>query len=56
MATTSYTPPNYCAYTPQLICAHPPLSRLRSFHFKLEYHVCLTCLHQNRKNNTTRPY
>ena len=29
---------------------------IRSFHFKLEYHVCLTCLHPNRENNTTRPY
>jgi len=33
-----------------------PPKQLRSFHFKLEYHVCLTCLHPNRENNTTRPH
>ena len=41
---------------PKLLLAHPPRSRLRSFLFRLEYHVCLTCLHPNRENNTTRPY
>ena len=46
---TTRTPPNYYTYT-------PPLNKLRSFHFKLEYYVCLTCLHPNRENNTTRPY
>jgi hypothetical protein len=41
------TPPNWYAYTP-----YP--NKLRSFHFKVEYHVCLTCLHLSRENNTTR--
>src|SRR6266568_461429 len=45
---TVHNPPNYYAYTPHL-------NRLRFFHFKLEYHVCLTYLHPNRENNTTRP-
>ena len=40
MAATSCTPPNYCAHTPQLIRAHRPPNRLRSFFFRLEYHVC----------------
>jgi hypothetical protein len=43
------TPPNWYAYTP-----YP--NKFKSFHFKLEYHVCLTCLHPNRENNTTRPH
>ena len=55
MAATSCTPPNYCAHTPQLICAHPPLNRLRFFLFRLEHHVCLTRLHPNREDNA-RPY
>jgi hypothetical protein len=38
-----------------VIIAHPQ-NRLRSFHVKLEYHVCLTCLHLNRENNITRPH
>ena len=42
-------PPNWYAYTPYL-------NSFGSFHSKLEYHVCLTCLHPNRKNNTTRPH
>ena len=35
---------------------YPYANKLRSFHFKLEYHVCLTCSHPNRENNTTLPY
>ena len=47
MGTFNYTPPNYCIYTP-----YP--NKLRSFHFKSEFYLCLTCLHPNRENNTTR--
>jgi len=46
-----------------MIRVHPPINiyislpkQLRSFHFKLEYYICLTCLYPNRENNTTRPH
>jgi hypothetical protein len=52
MGTPIRIPPNYYIYTPQLLHVHPPLNKLRSFHFKLEYHVCLTCLHLNRENTS----
>ena len=44
---TAHTLPNYYAYTLP--------KKLRYFHFKLEHHVCLTCSHLNRENNTTCP-
>ena len=51
-ATASYTPPKRYAYTPQLIHIHPPPNRLRSYLFRLERHVCLTCMHLHRENQT----
>jgi len=39
-------------YTPQLIRIYPYPNKLRSFHFKLKYHVCLTCMHLHRENHT----
>jgi hypothetical protein len=39
---------------PLITARTPPRNRLRFFHFKLEYHVCLTCLHPNRENQSVK--
>ena len=41
--------------TPPINMHTPYPNKFKSFHFKLEHHVCLTYLHPNR-NNTTRPH
>ena len=38
-----------------MIRIHPYPNKFKSFHFKLEYHVCLTCLHPNRENKHHAP-
>ena len=41
------TPPNRYTYVPYL-------NKFKSSHFKLEHHVCLTCLHPNRENQSVK--